>query len=182
MRGGSVAKRYATALFYVAQEQGKLDKFQENLEMLSALIRGNPGLRETLESPVVAISKKKAIFLELEKKLGLETGVKNLILILLDQDRAAVFPLLDLVFRDMADEALGQVRATVISAAPLGDQESQIKGLLEKSLGRKVLLETRVNSQLLGGMIIQVGDKVFDGSLTRQLENLKEEIVKRAVA
>ncbi|MDX1386987.1 MAG: F0F1 ATP synthase subunit delta, partial [bacterium] len=115
MRGGSVAKRYATALFYVAQEQGKLDKFQGNLEQISSLVRANAALRETLESPVVPASKKKAIFLELEKKLGLEPGVKNLILILLDQDRAGVLPLLGLIFRDMADEALGQIRAKVVS-------------------------------------------------------------------
>lgn len=182
MRGGSVAKRYATALLLVAQEQGVLDQVSQDLERVSEVVRQNSGLKQALESPVVAPSKKKQVLKDLQDKLQLHSSVYHLILVLIDQDRMDTLGLLALVFRDMADEALGQVRVQVRSAVPLGESQDLLKATLEKTLGKKVLLQTQVQPEILGGLSIQVGDRVFDGSLKAQLEHLKQSVVKRAVA
>jgi len=182
MRGGSVAKRYATALIRVAQDTNNLDGIQRDLDRLAMVVSQNKDLKEVMESPVLAPIQKKAIFKSLQEKLNLGESVRNLSLILIDQDRMDVLPLLGRLFQDMADEALGQVRVTAKVASELGSQEATLKATLEKALGLRVILEVSVNPKLLGGMAIQVGDKVFDGSLKRELEEIKESIVKKAVA
>ncbi len=182
MKGGSVAKRYATALLLVAQEQNSLATIQRDLVSIIEVTRQNAALRQAMESPVVAPSQKKKIIGELQAKMQLHPAVHHLILVLIDQDRMDSLALLGMVFRDMADDALGQVRVLVRSAVPLGDQEALLKETLEKTLSKQVLLQTQVVPEILGGISIQVADKVFDGTLKAQLEHLKQSVVKRAVA
>lgn len=182
MKGGSVSKRYATALIRVAQERNKLPQVQQDLGSLVKVVEQNPRLREVLESPVVAHSGKQAVFASIREKLNLGDEVKNLMKILIDQERVDALPLIYLIFRDLADEALGQIRVKVQTAVPLGEEAERLKGVLEKALGKKVLLQVEELPALIGGMAIQVGDKIFDGSLKKELEDIKETIVRQAVA
>lgn len=182
MRGGSIAKRYATALLRVTKDSGDLNQVSDELDRINQEIQGHPNLKTALESPVVVPSKKQAILAKLQEKLGLSPEVFNLVKILIDQDRMITLPMLVLVFRDMADEELGQVRVKVKVAVDLGPEEVKLKGVLEKALGKKVLLETSLDPGLLGGLWVQVGDRVFDATLKRDLERIKENIAKQAVA
>jgi F-type H+-transporting ATPase subunit delta len=182
MRGGSVSKRYATALIRVAQEKGRLPQVQQDLEALVAVVAENPRLKEALESPVISPAKKQALFAAIQEKMGLGTEVKNLMRVLIDQERVDTLPLLGLIFRDLADEALGQIRVKVQTAVSLGEEAGRLQGVLEKTLKKKVLLKVEAAPDLIGGMVIQVGDKIFDGSLKKELEDIKETIVRQAVA
>lgn len=183
MKGGSVAKRYAAALLSVAQEQGKLAKAQGDLEGFAALVAENSALREALGSPVLAASKKLAVFEALQQKLNLEPAVQNVLKLMIERDRFEALPLMTLLFRDLADETLGQVRVQVRVAAPLeAAQEAQLKEILGQTLHAKILLQTTVDPDLLGGLYVQVAGKVFDASLKKELEVLKQNIVERAVA
>jgi F-type H+-transporting ATPase subunit delta len=182
MKGGSVTKRYAIALIRVAQERGRLHQVQKDLEGLAAVVAENPSLKEVLESPVMAPSKKKAVFAALREKLGLGDEVNNLMRILIDQERVDNLSLLSLLFRDLCDEVQGQVRVRVQTAVALGEEAGRLQEVLEKTLGKKVLLKVEEAPRLIGGMVIQVGDKIFDGSLKKELEDIKETIVRKAVA
>ena len=182
MIGGSVTKRYATALIRVAQERGNLPQVQKDLEAVAQLVEQNPRLKEALESPVIAHSKKKAVFAAIREKLGLVDEVNNLMRVLIDQERVDTLPLLNLIFRDLCDEVLGQVRVKVQAAVPLGEEAAKLQGVLEKTLGKKVLMKVEEQPGLIGGMVIQVADKIFDGSLKKELEDIKETIVRKAVA
>lgn len=182
MRGGSIAKRYATALIRVARERNRLEPVQKELSALAEVVAQNPRLKEALETPVITPSKKKALFAALRDKIALGEEVSNLVKVLIDQERFEVLPLLQLIFRDLSDAALGQVRVQVQSATPLGEQEVQLQTVLEKALGKKVLLEVEVRPQLIGGLAVRVGDKIFDGTLKKKLEGIKERIVRKAVA
>jgi len=182
MRGGSVAKRYSTALLRVAQDNNHLAAVGKDLDKLTTQVAQNAQLKEALESPVVAPSKKKGIFLALQDRLKLGLEVKNLMLVLIDRERVDILHLLNLIFRDMADEALGQVRVHVRVAASLGKQEAVLLEVLEKALGLKVLLEVIEDPGIIGGLVVQVGDKIFDGSLKKELEGIKKSIVQKAVA
>lgn len=183
MKGGPVAKRYATALLSVVQEQGSLAKAGEDLSGFAQLVAGNKELRQALGSPVLAPSKKIAIFDQLGQELKLETAVANVLKLMIERDRFDALPLMSLLFRDLADEALGQVRVEVKVAAALSpEQEAKLQDILAKALGAKILLETTTDASLLGGLYVKVNDKVFDASLKHELEVLKQSIVQRAVA
>ncbi|KAB2837975.1 ATP synthase F1 subunit delta [bacterium] len=182
MRQGSIAKRYATALLQVAQGQGKIDEFQGQLEAIARAFSENPALQTAMASPVVPPSKKKAIFSALAPKLGINPTVGNLIHVLIDNERIPELPLLVLLFRDLADEQKGRVRVQVTSASPLGAVEGQLKGILEKSLKQEVLLESKVDPEILGGLVVRVQDRVFNASLKGELERLKESLTAEAVA
>jgi F-type H+-transporting ATPase subunit delta len=182
MKGGSVTKRYATALIRVAKERGHLPQVQKDLETLAQVVEQNPRLKEVLESPVIAPSRKKSVFAAIREKLGLGDEVNNLMRVLIDQERVDTLALLNLIFRDSCDEVLGQIRVKVQAAVPLGDEAVKLQGVLEKTLGKKVLMKVEELPGLIGGMVVQVGDKIFDGSLKKELEDIKETIVRKAVA
>jgi F-type H+-transporting ATPase subunit delta len=182
MRQGSIAKRYATALLQVAQEQGKIDEFQQQLESIAQTLSQHPTLQTALASPVVAPSKKKSLFAALAAKLGINPSLGNLMSALIDNDRIPELNLLVLIFRDLADEQKGRVRVRVSSATPLGANEAKLKAILEKSLKLEVLLEAQVDPKLLGGLVVRVQDRVFDASLQGELDRLKESLTAEAVA
>ena len=165
MKQGSSAKRYATALLQVAQEQGKIDEFQQQLETIAQTLGEHPTLQNALVSPVVSPSKKKSLFGALGTKLGLNKNLGNLMNVMIDNDRIPELNLLVLLFRDLADEQKGRVRVRVTSATLLGANEAKLKSILEKSLKLEVLLEAQVDPKLLGGMVVRVQDRVFDASL-----------------
>jgi F-type H+-transporting ATPase subunit delta len=182
MREASVAKRYAHALIGAAQESGKLTEFHGELERVVQAVRDNRDLKAALESPVLPPSQKKALFDGIQEKLKLVPAVANLVRILIDQERVDILPMIGLLFRDMADEALGQVRVQVKAAAALGDEAKALQKILEKALGKKVILQVTVVPELLGGLFVRVKDYVFDGSLKRELERIKASVVEKAVA
>jgi len=80
-------------------------------------------------------------------------------------------------FSQMVDEKLGRVRATVSSAAPLGDSELQkIGAQLERATGKKISLEQKLDASLIGGISADVGGILFDGSVKTQLETLRQQL------
>ncbi|HKX11827.1 MAG TPA: ATP synthase F1 subunit delta [bacterium] len=182
MKQGTAAKRYASALLQVAQEQGKVAAFDGELQSLAQTFRQDSSLPTVLNSPVVPPSKKKAIVDALLPKLGIGSNLRNLVHILIDNERVSEIPLIALIYRDLADELEGRVRVQVTSAAPLGDNESKLQAILEKTLKQEVLLVSKVDPEVLGGMVVRVQDRVFDASLKGELERWKEALSSEVVA
>ncbi len=182
MKQSSASKRYASALLQVAQEQGKVAAFDTELQTLASIFRESASLKGVLSSPVVPPSKKKAILDGFSSKLGLSPSMRNLIHILIDNDRVSEIPLLALIYRDMADELEGRVRVRVTSAAALGDNEAKLKTILEKTLKQQVILEAKVDPQVLGGLVVRVQDRIFDASIKGELERWKEALSSEVVA
>ncbi|MCB1215634.1 MAG: ATP synthase F1 subunit delta [Deltaproteobacteria bacterium] len=173
----SVAKRYGTALFKLARDENRLEDYGRELKFIADLVQNHGELKASLESPVLSTSSKKEILKALQAKLGLSAAVFNLLRVMVDHDRMPELALLVLNYTEMADQALGQARVKVQSVAPLGAQEAPLTQNLEKILGKKVILETVIDQDLLGGLRVQVGDQVFDASLKKELENLKANIL-----
>lgn len=182
MKQGSASKRYASALLQVAQEQGKVAAFDSELQTLVAAFQHSSGLTVALASPVIPPSKKKAIFDAVAAKFGIGANLRNLVHILIDNGRVSEVQLIALIYRDLADELEGRVRVQVTSAAPLGENEGKLKTILEKTLKQQVLLEAKVDPEILGGMVVRVQDRVFDASLKGELERWKEALSSEAVA
>lgn len=181
MQNLSIARRYARAMIDVAAETSSSDRVSEQLDSLASLMREHPDLRDVLSNPAYSRAQRGAVVAALVKAAGgLDPTVTNLLDLLLDRHRTGFLPDIARIFRDMADARAGRVRGRVTSAAPLSkDALDNIEQALERIVQRDVILETRVDPALLGGVSAQVGSMVYDGSLRSQLEELRTSLRSR---
>jgi F-type H+-transporting ATPase subunit delta len=175
---GSIARRYAKALLEIGIQQQTYDALGKELDRAADTLRSSPELRNALENPVFSLEKRKLIMDELARRLALSKTVRNFIMLLLDKGRIAALPDIARAHRTLVDEHAGRVRATVISARPLDPMlETRLKTALEKSSGKVVIFEKREDPTILGGLITQLGDTLYDGSVRTQLQELREELL-----
>jgi F-type H+-transporting ATPase subunit delta len=175
---GSLARRYAKALLEIGVQQQTYDALGKELDRAADTLRSSPELRVALENPVFSLEKRKLIMDELSRRLALSKTVRNFIMLLLDKGRIAALPDIARVHRTLIDEHAGRMRATVTSARPLDPLlESRLKTALEKSSGKVVLFDKREDPAILGGLVTQLGDTVYDGSVRTQLQQLREELL-----
>ena len=176
---GSLSRRYAKAMLEVAIKLGKVDAIGRELEDIASVVHGSPELQSALASPVFKASQRKKIMEELATRRGLSKEVKTFLALLADRERINALTGIARELRTLVDAHLGRVRATVTSAKPLApDQEARIRTAIEKQTGKQVLLERKEDAALIGGLITQIGDVVYDGSVKSQLEEMKETILK----
>jgi F-type H+-transporting ATPase subunit delta len=176
--GGSVARRYARALFQTGIAQGSYERLGEELADLADLYRGSAELRQTLANPVFQRAEKEAILKQLLPRVAPSPPVQRFALLLLERGRIALLPAIARAYRAFADERAGQVRATVTSAVPLSAVElDRIRRALEQRTARRVLLEATVDPDLIGGVVARVGDLLLDGSVRTQLSELRQRLL-----
>ncbi|HVP68077.1 MAG TPA: ATP synthase F1 subunit delta [Anaeromyxobacteraceae bacterium] len=183
---GSIARRYAKALFSLADEKGQVEQWSKALDVLRHLVALSP-LKEALANPALeaearrSIAKGLAVAVELASPkllaaavLGLEEDVRNLLLLLAERNRLAYLPAILDDYRALADQKLGRVRARVTSAVPLAEDEvKRIADKLAQATKAQVIVETSVDPAILGGVVAQVGSTVYDGSVRAQLDELR---------
>jgi F-type H+-transporting ATPase subunit delta len=175
---GSLARRYAKALLEIGIAQQTYDALGKELDRAADTLRSSPELRVALENPVFSLEKRKLIMDELSRRLALSKPVRNFIMLLLDKGRIAALPDIARVHRTLIDEHAGRMRATITSARPLDPMlETRLKTALEKSSGKVVLIDKREDPAILGGLVTQLGDTVYDGSVRTQLQQLREELL-----
>ncbi len=174
---GSIARRYAKALFSLAAETGRVEAWASSLLSLKAAVEGSPDLRDVLSNPVYSKEQRRAIVEKLASALSLDAEPRSLLLLLGDRNRLSYLsPVVD-TFRDLADQHLGLLRARVTSAVKLEEGAAQaIADRFSQATKAKVLLDRVVDPAILGGVVAQVGDVVYDGSVRTQLEDLRMEL------
>jgi F-type H+-transporting ATPase subunit delta len=174
---GSIARRYAKALFSLAEEKGRVEAWSDVLLALKEAIEGSPDLADVLSNPVYSKEQRRAIVEKLAHALRLEAEPAQLLFLLGDRNRLAYLAAVVDTFRDLADQHLGRLRAKVTSAVPLDPQAVQaIADKLSQSTKAKVLLDPSVDPAILGGVVAQVGSLVYDGSIRTQLEDLRRSL------
>lgn len=175
MIGGSAARRYAKALLLIAQQHGNPDTFNTEVERLAQTYEKNPELRRVLQNPAFSLAQRQAVLDDVSRKLVLSKPVHDFARLLLARGRIPQLPMMARFLRQMIDEQMGRVRASVTSAKPLDFAvETRIRAALSRATGRNVLLEKHVDPSLLGGVVTQVGDLLYDGSVRTQLELLRQ--------
>ena len=174
---GSIARRYAKALFGLAVETGRVEAWAKSLESLREAVETSPDLRDVLSNPVYSREQRRAIVEKLAAALALDPEPSNLLFLLGDRNRLAYLAAIVDTFRDLADQHLGRLRATVTSAVKLDDLAAQaIAEKLSQATKAKVLLDRVVDPAILGGVVAQVGSLVYDGSVRSQLEDLRKQL------
>jgi len=176
--GGSIARRYAKALFEIGVSESAFARFEEEVAALAALYASSHDLRMSMENPIVKQSEKLAILRALLPRVAPSPSVQRFALLLLERGRFGLLPAISRAYRRLADERAGQVRAKVSTATPISPGDlARVRTALERRTGRKVLIETAVDPSLIGGIVARVGDLVLDGSVRSQLEGLRQRLL-----
>ena len=175
----TAATRYARALLDVGvKEQADLEQVEQGLAQFVDLFRQNPLLEKVLLNPAVPVPRKRAAVGDLVARAKPAGIVGKLLTLLAERDRLVLLPDLLASYRERLLDYRKVVRAEVTTAAPLGGDRAQaLESSLARVTGRRVLLETRVDPTIIGGVVARVGSTVYDGSVTRQLEKIKERLV-----
>jgi F-type H+-transporting ATPase subunit delta len=177
MISGSIARRYAKALFSLAVEKRCVEAWSESLQALSKAVEASPELRDVLQNPAYVREQRRAVVQQLAQSAQLAEEPANLLFLLGDRNRLAVLRDVVGAFRELADLELGRLRAKVTSAVPLDDAEVRaIAEKLSSTTKKQVLVERVVDPAILGGVVTQVGSLVYDGSLRTQLADLRKSL------
>ena len=175
-----VARRYAQALTEEAQSDGQLDAVDADVALLTGTLDGSRELRLALTSPVVAHAKKDAVLQRLFGGKVSDLTLRFLRLLVAKQRDGEIPAILD-AYRALRDERTGTVGATVRTAKPLSpDEAERLKAALEARSGTAVRMDLRVDESLIGGLVVRVGDVVYDRSVKHQLETLRGQLAERA--
>jgi F-type H+-transporting ATPase subunit delta len=174
-RGAAI--RYARALFDTALAEKKdIQKTYADLRAFTDLVAKTDGLARILTNPAIPASRKRGVVESLLARSGsVEPAVGKLLMLLAERDRLALLSDVADAFETRLMDHQQVVRAEVVTAMPLStDRVAALRDGLKRATGRDVRLESRVDPALIGGAVARIGSTVFDGSVTRQLERLKD--------
>jgi len=175
----AISKRYAKALVNMGAEQQAVESYGVELGQVRTAFATVDLLRLILESPTFPMEKKSAILGELMDSMKLSEGMRKFLGLLLEKDRLQYLAQIEGDFCKLADQLSGTLRATIYSATELTDQQREaIRKGLEKQSGKTVELKVEVKPALIGGIQVEIGGKLFDGSLTTQLKRIEDTLKK----
>ncbi len=179
-RRKSAARRYAEAAFQVAVRDDALDAWRKDLDTAAAVV-GEERIGRALANPAIPLETRIATA---EATFGRLVGPKvmNLLGLMLRRGRIQELPRLAAEFSRLDDERQGIARASVTSTLPLEpDEVSALKERLASSTDRRVELDLNVDPELLGGLVVRLGDLLVDGSVRSRLERLRNRLVSGAL-
>jgi F-type H+-transporting ATPase subunit delta len=177
----SAVSTYAEALFEAAREREELEGVLEDLEEFVGALRENEELQLFFYGGQIPEREKRRAIDALTEEMTLST--RNFLKLLSDNGREEILEEVLLRYEELVKEHLGKIEVEVTTAVELSDEElDRLKERLGRILeGREVILETRVDPDLLGGAVFRFGGRMVDGSVRGQLQNLREEMLERSV-
>lgn len=180
MRAEIIARNYAETLLTLAERHGGaagLEEFGQAADAVAELLRGDARLRQFLETPRVPAAEKKAVLQRTLAGRAPEMFVR-FVMVLTDKRRQALLPEIATAYRDLVDQRMGRVRVHVtISHAPDAALQAEIGNALADRLGKTVIPTFTVDPELLGGMVVQVGDQILDGSVRSRAAQLRRRML-----
>ncbi len=172
----TVARPYARAAFEHAQaRKGGLKKWSEVLAAAAA-VAADPAMQNAFADPALTVPERADVFLDVVRSVAGDKAVSeafgNFVRLLAENRRLVLLPDIVAMFEALKAEAEKSIRAEVVSAFPIGDeQKTRLAAALKQRLQREIELEVTVDESLIGGAIIRAGDVVIDGSARGQLAN-----------
>ena len=177
---GSIARRYAKALFNIGEEKGDLPGLLREVESMAEAWEDSDELRDTMTNPLVDIATKRGIWNDIVGRLGVSQIGKNFFNLLFDKSRFMSLPGIARELNALVDAKENRVRAEIQSAVPISnDLVLRLKSALQKRTGNDVVITSREDPSLIGGLVTKVGDLMYDGSLKTQLALMKEAMLGR---
>jgi F-type H+-transporting ATPase subunit delta len=179
MRDSTIARNYAEVLVTLAKRAEDLEGWGKMFADVANLVESDVKVRRFLESPRVPAMAKKAILVK-----AFQDRMPRLMVRFLEQlvtnRRQLLIPAIATEYAALVDERIGRVRAEVtLAREPLPGEVEAIAASLSKTLGRTAVPHVRINPEIMGGVIIRVGDFVKDGSVRRRLGVLRSRLVQQ---
>lgn len=179
MISGSLPRRYARALVRIAQEENQVEEFGRLLEELSKALQKAHQVLETLANESVERSERIGAVKEVGERLALPETLRKFLLLLVEKERIGLFPEIVREYARFQDDLFGIVRVSVgTPEIPSPELLTRIEKVLEKRLKARVIASGRAEPRMLGGVVLRMGHVIYDGSVKRELERMREVLLK----
>jgi F-type H+-transporting ATPase subunit delta len=170
----AAARRYARAVFELAQQDRDVDGWSRRLAQVRELF-GNREVAAVLDNPTIAREDREALITRSPRPLDAEAT--NLARLLIESGRVKEAPAIQEEFESLADQAAGRVRATVTTAIALETEDRErVQRELSRRLDREVRLSVDVDPRIIGGLKLQYGDRVVDATVATRLQQLRRRL------
>jgi len=171
-----LAKRYARAFFDIAVEEGKIEEYGRELASFASLIMQNKALQEFLANPIFELKSKKNVVEELLGRTRISGRTANFLRLLVDKQRINFLGEVENSYKEFMDKSLKKVRVSVKTAWPLTSElgGGAQAGGWPRWTGKDVEMTVEDDSSLIGGLVVRVGDTMYDGSIKSQLGNIRK--------
>ncbi|MFL2770999.1 MAG: F0F1 ATP synthase subunit delta [Rhodospirillaceae bacterium] len=171
---GGLAVRYASALYDLADESSVIDAIAADLDGLDTIVNESEDFNRFIKSPVLSREEHSEGIAAVASQVGLNTITKNFLGLVASNRRLFALPEMIRAFQSLLAARRGMVTADVTAAAALTESQSQaLADSLKVAVGTSVAISTKVDSSLLGGLIVRVGSRMVDSSLKSKLQRLK---------
>ena len=175
--GGASGRRYARALLDVALEKGQAEPLRDELFALADLLAGHSDLASLLTNPAVSAERKKKLAAAVAARAKVSELSARLLAILGERDRLAELPNVAAAYAKLWNAHRGVVAAEAVSAQPLdAAQAKSVEQALASLTGRAVELKSRVDPALVGGMLVNIEGRTYDGSVRARLLALRRRL------
>ena len=179
MHEDAVARRYAAALFSQAQRTNRLDQAAGELKLVAQSVKQSPMLAAVISQPLLTQERQKAALKDVFVK-SISPQTLGFLSLLVDKRRIALLPEVIAEFQQMVRTFHNVEEATATTAVTLTEAErTALVRSLEARTGKKIELNTAVDPEVLGGVLVRIGDTVFDGTVRGKLGRLREQLVAR---
>ncbi len=169
-----IALRYATAAFDLAKEAKKIPEFEANVADLETALSESAELRDLIHSPLYSREAQEQAIGAIATKMGLRRNMRNVLRLLATKRRLFVLPQFLTQLKGLIAEEKGEVTADVVSAKKLTKaQEEGLSKALKASVGKDVNLNVAVDDSLIGGLVVKVGSRMIDTSISSKLSKLQ---------
>jgi len=177
----SSAQHYAQAVLELARAERDYDPWRRRLEGLVAIL-ADPGLAAALANPGYTVAERQQLAAAvLERAAAVDREARNLALLLIGAGREALLPAIQAAYLAQVDRAEGRLRAQLTTAVALpAAQLAGLQATLAQRLRCTVVFDHRVDPTIIGGMVLRIGDRIFDGSLASRLRRLRQRMVSEA--
>jgi F-type H+-transporting ATPase subunit delta len=177
VRNTVVARNYASALLSLGRDGDSVERFGELLDAVAGAVEVTPGVKAVLMSPRVRKDAKQQVLAKALKGVAPDVFVRFLQAIV-QRGRQGILPDISVAYGDLADQHFNRVHASVTTAREVDKKlGKQIAERLEKAVGKTVLPHFHVDPLVMGGVVVRVGDRVFDGSIRRRLQTLRRSML-----
>ncbi len=181
MAANEVARVYASALLDIGQERKILSQLEEELGFIAKLLDDDRDLVLFFNAPGVTKDSKKAFVDRIFKGELSEISV-NFLKTLIDNNRQLSIKDIHEALIELIDELNNRQRVQVVSSSSLtAEAAKKIKDALEKKFNKEIIIEEVVDETIIGGIVIKIGDLVIDGSLAKDLRNIREKLLSSKV-
>lgn len=171
----AIAFKYAKGLFTAAKELGKTKEFGEELKQINEILTSMPEVLSALQNPIYPPDLKMEIIDEVLKAVKVDPEIERFLKLLVERRRIQYIKEIVMMYQELLDEELNIARGEIIAAYPLSEEEKkELEEVLKEYLKKEVVLESKVDENIIGGIKIRIGDLIFDGTLKTQLNKFKE--------